>query len=177
MLKWMFALIQFFPLSIFASFAFYHGVPSNQRWLEAFQLGAMLGIIQLIILLPLSKPLNRLILAGNLYLILGGLAVFYKQWWYLNLYDALRESAILIFMVCVGLISIFSSSAGFIAIKHSERRLSWLLLIAVVAMLPFAVYFEGQRLYSAILPIIFLALIQRYLAFLAHKKRRESREV
>jgi len=170
MFKWMFALFQFFPLSIFASFAFFNGMPSNQRWLEAFQLGAMLGVIQLIILLPLSKPLNRLILAGNLYLILGGLAVFYKQWWLLNVYDALRESAILIFMVCVGLISIFSSSAGFIAVKHSERRFSWWLLFAVIAMLPFAVYFQGQRLYSAILPIIFLAVVQRYLVFIAHGK-------
>jgi|TARA_R110001583_G_C5445628_1_gene390342 hypothetical protein len=167
MSKWIFALIQFFPLSTFATFAFWNGAPSNDRWLEAFQLGALLGLIQLVILLPQKNPLNRLVLAGNIYLILGGLAAFFQQWWYLKLYDSLRESAIILLMLIVGGLTTFVSSSGFIAVKGSARKFSIYLLIATSAMLPFAIVFEGNRTYAAVLPIIFLAILQRYLSYIA----------
>lgn len=170
MSKWVFTLVQFFPLSIFATFAFWQGVPSNERWLEAFQLGALLGLIQLAILLPQKNPLNRLVLAGNIYLILGGLAAYFQQWWYLKLYDSLRESAIFIIMIIVGSLSTITSSSGFIAVKGSARKFSIYLLIATVFMLPFALYFEGERTFAAVLPIIFLAILQRYLSYLAIQK-------
>ena len=167
MSKWIFALIQFFPLSTFATFAFWNGSPSNERWLEAFQLGALLGLIQLVILLPQKNPLNRLVLAGNIYLILGGLAAFFQQWWYLKLYDSLRESAIILLMVIVGGFTTYVSSSGCIAVKGSARKFSIYLLVATSAMLPFAIIFEGNRTYAAILPIIFLAILQRYLSYIA----------
>jgi len=167
MSRWVFALIQFFPLSTFATFAFWYGSPTNERWLEAFQLGALLGLIQLVILLPQNKPLNRLVLAGNIYLMLGGLAAFFQQWWYLKLYDALRESAIILLMVIVGVLTTFGSSSGFIAVSGSARKFSVYLLLASISMLPFAIIFEGQRLYAAVLPIIFLAILQRYLSYIA----------
>ncbi|MGX5172505.1 hypothetical protein ACUR5C_00590 [Aliikangiella sp. IMCC44653] len=170
MSKWIFALIQFFPLSIFALFAFWFGAPSNERWLEAFQLGALLGLIQLAVLLPLSNPLNRLVLAGNIYLILGGLAVFFNQWWFMQLYDSLRESAILILMVIIGVVTTFASSSGFIGVKGSARMFSLYLLTATILMLPFSIYFEGDRIYAAVLPIVFLALLNRYFSFMAREK-------
>jgi hypothetical protein len=169
MSKWIFALIQFFPLSTFATFAFWNGTPSNDRWLEAFQLGALLGLIQLAILVPQKNPLNRLVLAGNIYLIFGGLAAFFHQWWYLKLYDSLRESAIILLMVIVGSVTTFVSSSGFIAVKGSARKLSIFLLVATLSMLPFAIIFEGNRTYAAILPIIFLAMLQRYLSYIANQ--------
>lgn len=165
MTKWIFALIQFLPLSTFASFAFWYGAPSNERWLESYQIGALLGLIQLAILLPCNNPLNRLVLAGNIYLILGGLAAFFQQWWYLQLYALLRESAIILFMATIGLMTTLTSLSGFIAVKNAPRKFSIYLLLATVSMLPFAIYFEGDRTYAAILPIIFLAILQRYLAF------------
>jgi hypothetical protein len=169
MSKWIFSLIQFFPLSTFATFAFWHGTPSNDRWLDAFQLGALLGLIQLTILLPRKDPLNRLVLAANFYLIFGGLAVFFEQWWYLDLYNSLRESAIILLMVIIGLVTTFSSSAGFIAVQGSARVLSLYLLTASIFMLALAIYFEGNRTYAAVLPIIFLAVLQRYLVYIAKK--------
>tara|TARA_R110001592_G_scaffold82271_2_gene243712 strand:+ start:2035 stop:2577 length:543 start_codon:yes stop_codon:yes gene_type:complete len=173
MSKWIFALIQFFPLSTFATFAtfaFWNVNPSNERWLDAFQLGALLGLIQLAILLPQNTPLNRLVLAGNIYLILGGLAVFFQQWWYLKLYDSLRESAIILLMAFIGTITTFASSSGFIAVKGSTRELSIYLLVATFLMLPFAIYFEGNRTYAAVFPIIFLAIFQRYLSYIAKER-------
>jgi hypothetical protein len=169
MRKWLSPLVQFFPLSTFATFGFWHGPPSNDRWLVAFQIGALLGLIQLAMLFPYKKPLNRLVLAGNIYLILGGLAAFCQQWWYLKLYSSLRESAIILLMVIVGSLTTLSSSSGFIAVKGSDRKFSVYLLLASVSMLPFAILFEGNRTYAAVLPIIFLAILQRYLSHIANK--------
>jgi hypothetical protein len=170
MSKWIFSLIQFFPLSTFAAFAFWNGIPSNERWLDAFQFGALLGLIQLAILLPQKKPLNRLVLAGNIYLILGGLAVFFQQWWFMKVYGSLRESAIILLMAITGIITTLFSSSGFIAVKGSPRQYSIYLLAATILMLPFAIYFEGNRTYAAVLPIIFLAVLQRYFSHLAKEK-------
>ncbi|MBQ4852566.1 hypothetical protein [Pseudoalteromonas sp. MMG012] len=167
--KWILTLIQFFPLSIFATFAFWYGPPSDDRWLDAFQLGALLGLLQLLILLPQNSPLNRLVLAGNIYLMLGGLAVCFEQWWYLQLYGLLRESAIIILMVIVGSLTTFASSSGFIAVKGSARKFSIYLLLASISMIPLAIIFAGNRTYAAVLPIIFLAILQRYLSHIAQK--------
>ena len=93
-----------------------------------------------------------------------------QQWWYLKLYGSLRESAIILLMVIVGSLTTFISSSGFIAVKGSHRKYSIYLLIATVLMLPFAFYFEGNRIYAAVLPIIFLAILQRYLSYIAKEK-------
>jgi len=171
MSKWLFALIQFFPLSTFATFAFWYGAPTNERWLFAFQLGAFLAIAQFIILLVQVKPINRLVLAGNVYLLLGGAAAYFQQWWYLEVYNYLRESAIIYLMIVIGFVTTFTSSSGFIAVANSERKLSYFLLGATILALPFALYFEGNRTYSAVLPIIFLALFQRYLVYYARSTK------
>jgi hypothetical protein len=170
MRKWIFALIQFFPLSTFATYAFWHGIPTNERWLDAFQIGAVLGTVQLLFVLLQNKPVNRLILSGNVYLILGGLAVFLQQWWYLQMYDALRESAIILLMIIVGTISTFASPAGFIAVEKSEKKLSLYLLLATISVLPLSIYFEGELTFSAVLPLIFLAIFQRYLISIAKNR-------
>lgn len=172
--RWLFSLLQFFPLSLFASYAIWEGIPSNDRWVEAFQIAAVAGIIQLIIVLPQRLPTNRLVLAGNIYLILGGLAALTHQWWYLKLYGQLRESAIFIAMLVVGVVATFATKAGFIGVVDAHpakaRRYSILLLSATAVCLIPALAFEGNRLWSAVVPIIALALFQRYLSYLADRQ-------
>lgn len=167
--RWIFALVQFFPLSFFATYAFWHGAPTNDRWVDAFQLASLAGLIQLAIVLPQSRPANRLVLAGNLYLILGGLATITHQWWFLHIYDVLRESAIFIFMAVVGIVATFATPSGFIGVSSaslgSVRAASYWLLGATVLALPISFAFSGNRTYAAVLPIIALAVLQRYLAF------------
>jgi hypothetical protein len=174
--RWVFSLVQFFPLSLFASYAFWRGAPTNERWVEAFQIAAVAGIVQLAIVLPQRLPVNRLVLAGNIYLILGGLAALAQQWWYLQLYGQLRESAIFMVMLVVGVVATFATSPGFIAAADAEpaqaRRYSIALLAATVLCLIPALAFEGNRLWSAVVPIIALALFQRHLAGLANRQAR-----
>jgi hypothetical protein len=162
-------LIQFLPLSLFSSYGFWQNQVSNERWLEAFQLAAVAGVIQLIIAYFQQKPINRLILSANLYLIFGGLSAFFQQWWYLEVVQSLQESAIFIFMIIVGVITTLTSQSGFIAVDNlaikSHRWASWLLLFSTVLALLNANLFQGLIVQSAVIPIILLSLLQRYLAF------------
>lgn len=167
MSKWLLAAIQFFPLSLFATYAFWNGPPTDTRWLEAFQMAAIAGLIQLVIVLIQSKPVNRLVLVGNAYLIFGGVAAITAQWWYLRIYDSLQESAIFIFIIFVGCITTFATRSGFIAsISKSPMlisRASWYLLAASFATLPVSYVFQGNRYLAAVLPILCLAILQRIL--------------
>jgi hypothetical protein len=87
---WLFALVQFFPLSLFAAYAFWHGQPTNERWVNAFTLGAVAAAVQLLIVARQPRPLNRLMLGANLYLLVGGAAAIARQWWLLNFYGRLN---------------------------------------------------------------------------------------
>lgn len=172
--RWIFAFFQFFPLSLFAAYAFWHGLPTNDRWIEAFQISAIAGVLQLIIVVPQRFPLNRLVLAGNIYLILGGLAAITGQWWYLQIYDCLRESAIFVAMLVVGVVATFTTRYGFIAAQGANhewtRHYSILLLGATAICFIPALAFEGSRVRSAVVPIVALAVLQRYFAHLASQK-------
>lgn len=166
--RWIFALVQFVPLSLFATVAYWNGAPDEQRWRMAFTLASVAALIQLLIILPQPRPANRLVLAANLYLLLGGLAFLTKQWWYLQLYDGLRESAIFIFMLAVGVAATLATRARFLGVADAPRAYaigaSVALLLATAIALLVSVYFRGDRTLAAVWPIVALAVLQRMLA-------------
>jgi hypothetical protein len=159
------ALVQFFPLSLFATYAFWRGQPNGDRWISAFILGAVAATIQLAIVLPRPSPVNRLILGANLYLLVGGAGALARQWWVLRTYGRLNESGIFLFMLVVGIVTTFSTSAGFVGVSNGDpdvvRRYSLWLLGATAAVVTASVAFQGNRTWSAVAPLIGLALLQR----------------
>ena len=70
MLKKLAPLFQFLPLSIFSMIGFWHPETSNQTWLLAFQIAALVGVAQLLLIIKLKIIMSRLILSANIYLIL-----------------------------------------------------------------------------------------------------------
>jgi len=167
--RWLFALVQFLPLSLFASYAFWHGAPDEARWQQAFQLASVAALAQLAIVLPQRRPASRLMLAANLYLMLGGLAFFTHQWWFLRLYDSLRESALFISMLAVGVVATVGSRAGYVAACSVPRgpvvrASAWLLAATAVALVA-SVVSRGDRYMAAVYPIIGLAVLQRVLLY------------
>jgi len=166
-------IFQFLPLSVFSLIAFWQPQTSNQTWLLAFQVAALVGIAQLILIFTQKIVMSRLILSANFYLILGGVAALCQQWWYLELYNILQESAIFIMMIVVAIITMFISNNGFVGINKSgikdakERfninKKSAYLFAAVLVSLVVSFIFKGEIALSAVTPIIILALFQRYL--------------
>lgn len=169
------ALVQFLPLSVFASYAFWRGVPDAGRWVEAFQVGAFAAAVELAVLLPRARPTNRLILGANLYLLVGGVAAFAGQWWVLKAYDVLKESGIFVAMLAVGVVTTVATPAGFVALAdadgHDVRRASLWLLAATALALAMSIAFRGDRFWAAAGPVTGLALLQRVLARRARTPR------
>lgn len=161
------ALLQFAPLSLFATYAFWSGPPAPDRWVAAFQLGAVAALLQLAIVLRQPRPANRLILGANVYLLVAGAAAFAQQWWVLRAYDALREAGILVSMLGVGLVTTIATRAGFVAVPDAPadavRRASLWLLGATTLAVAMAFAFRGDRTLAAFLPIFALAMLQRAL--------------
>jgi hypothetical protein len=164
---------QFLPISFFSSYAFWQGQPNNERWLEAFMLAAAVGIVQFVALLLMKKPMSRLVMATNLFLIFGGVAVYFQQWWFLELYAQGQEHSIFVFIIMIGVITTLFSTAGFIGVicedKRQLKHKSYTLLLASVIVFFISFISSGDIFYSAVLPIVTLALLQRYLAFLLNK--------
>ena len=174
-------LFQFLPLSLFSMIGFWQPETSNQTWLLSFQVAALVGFFQLLLIFKLKIIMSRLILSANIYLILGGLASFFQQWWYLDFYNILQETAIFIVMICVGIITMMWSKNSFVGIdktfvKEAGERISInkkssYLFVAVLISLIFSLIFKGDITLSAVTPIIFLALFQR---FLVHQHNQQA---
>lgn len=160
-------MIQFLPLSLFAAWAFRHGVPTDDGWIEAFQVGAVAALLQLVVVLRRSRPANRLVLGANLWLLTGGLAALAQQWWLMRLYGALAETGIFVFMLGAGVVTTLATPAGFVgtvgAPAAAIRRGSVYLLGATVLALAASVVFRGDRALAAALPVTALALFHRTL--------------
>jgi len=173
MFKKLAPLFQFLPLSLFSTIGFWYPQTSNQNWLLAFQVAALVGIVQLLLIVKQQTVMSRLILSANLYLILGGLAAFFQQWWYLELYNTLQESAIFIMMLFVAVITMLGTNNGFVGIDKAliidakERvkinKKSAYLFIGVLVSLVVSVFFKGNITISVVAPIVVLAIFQRYL--------------
>ncbi len=168
-------IFQFLPLSLFSMIAFWQPQTSSQTWLLAFQVSALVAIAQLVMMLKQKVVMSRLILSANFYLILGGLASFFQQWWYLKLYNTLQESAIFLVMIVVAVITMIISENGFVgidksAVKDAKERLninkkSAFLFIAVLVSLAISHIFKGDIVISVAAPIVVLALFQHYLTY------------
>lgn len=160
--------VQFLPLMLFGTYAFWHGAPTDDRWVEAFKLGGLAALAHLLIVLPRARPADRLVLGANLYLLAGGLAAFTQQWWFLRYYGTLRESAIFLFMLGVGAVATFGTAAGFLAVPGAPaekvRRHSLVMLAATTAALAVSFAFRGHTQVSTGLPVLALTLLQRALA-------------
>lgn len=99
------SLLQFLPLCLFVCVAFLHGEPQADDWLKAFLAGGAMAGLQLLLakILFRHRPLGRLILGVNMYVIFGSVAVLVHQEILLQVLDDLRERGVFlsIFMVCI----------------------------------------------------------------------------
>jgi hypothetical protein len=161
------SLFQFLPLTVFSFYSFRTGVPSQERLFNGFMIGAVLAVMQLIWLMRQQRPANRLILGANLWLIIGGVAVFLKLWNVLNIYRELREAGVLAGMLAIGIVTALFSRAGYVGSMSGEtvlvRRYSYLLLFATAFAMLCGLYFRGNTFLSAVIPILVLVMLHRFL--------------
>lgn len=166
-------LLGFLALAVFAAVAFGAGPPGDEQMLKAFRLGALLAGVELAVLAWRSEPANRLIVGANVWLIAGGLAALLEQWWWLRGYQRLGEASLFLAMATVGMLTTVFTSAGFVAVPQGDRarvlKASWALLAAVLLALGVSVMFRGDIRLAAVLPVIALSWLSRWLRHWARR--------
>lgn len=163
-------LLQFLPLSGFLLVAFRHGAPGLEDWLIAFMAGGAIAVLQVLLTLAFARgrPLNRMLLGANAYLVVGGFSALTNQLWILQSLNDLRESGLFLCIFAVGVITTFGSRAGFVGQEHGAdrsktRRDSLLLLaMAIAATIP-SFLFRGHLVVSAVVPLTLLTIANRWL--------------
>jgi hypothetical protein len=168
-------LLGFFALAVFAAYAFAQGAPTPERFVSAFKLASCLAALELELLLwrkaTAAKPINRLIIGANVWLIVGGAAAFLQQWWLLQLYQRFGEASLFAAMLAVGLVTAWLPG-GFVGALGSAQRVrlaSSALFGAVALALGVAVAYKGDVRLAAVLPVIALSWLNRALQLYASK--------
>jgi len=160
--------VSFFPLVAFIAYASWNGPPSGERWVEAYKVASVLAAIQLLGSLLLPKPANRLLLGANLYLLIGGVLASKGEGEGLKLYGVLQESALMLCILAVGVLSTLATSAGFVGVVNPDRTAvrsaSVLVLLIAAALTAFSFLLRGSRFLTAGVPILVLSLVQRQMA-------------
>ena len=159
-------LLGFMALAIFVAYAYAHGTPTVARWEQAFKLGAILAALEIAILYARKPPMNRLILGGNIWLLVGGLAFVFGQEKFLRMYESMGEASVFAAILCVGIIATLYSKNGFVGVQASRNKVltySAYLLIATATAFVTAIVFKGNIKIAGVLPLTALAFFHRYL--------------
>jgi len=161
-------LLQFFPLTVFLRVALLHGAPQTEDWLLAFAWGGGVAVVQLVLFVVFARarPMNRLMLGVNVYLILGGAAVLSNQIGLLQALRDLQESGIFLCLLLVGMGTTLASPAGFVGApdvsgQRDVQVYSLILLGLAGAGMLASFVFRGQMVFSAAIPLIVLSLATR----------------
>jgi hypothetical protein len=157
-------LLGFFALAVFAAWAFGRGAPTPERLITAFQWTTGLAVLELALLALRRAPVNRLILGANLWLILGGLAAFTQQWWFLRLYERWGEASLFASILVVGLATTVGTASGFVGALGERPRVllaSAALLAGVGAAFWVALAHQGNTKVAAVLPVMALSWLHR----------------
>ena len=168
-------LLQFFPLTIFLMIALQHGTPQPADWLNAFVWGGSMAILQFALLLSGKNPLNRIVLGVNLYLIFAGIAAFTGLGVLLKILDDLKESAVFLSILAVGICTTITSKFGFvgtveIASPKSVKTYSLLLLLLAFMAVVASFWFKGALLFSAAIPLICMSVANRLFKWQLQRK-------
>lgn len=155
--------VAFLPAVVFLRFAQWDGPASDLRWLLAFKVAAPFAAGYLVYAALRRAPSDRLVMATNLYLLMGGLMAWAQVDAGLTWYARLRESAVLVWVLITGAVTTGFTRAGFVGVAGAPaqlvRRASlWLLLAALVA-LGISWQLRGDPLMAAVLPITALSLL------------------
>ncbi len=159
--------LAFLPAVVFLRFAQWSGPPDDERWMLAFKVATPFACVYLLAALWRHRPMNRLVTSTNLYLLVGGVMSFLHFWPGLVWYGQLRESALMLVVVLVGVFTTLATRAGFVGLSGAApkriRRDSLLLLSASLVALAVSWFCRGNPFWAVVLPMMVLSLLGHHL--------------
>jgi len=94
----------------------------TQHWQGPFVVSSIVAMITTTILRCNKVLLNRLMIGINAYLITGSLGLLTNPDWTHQVYEKLKASGMLTWIIIVGVISLLISPAGFIGVNSQGRK-------------------------------------------------------
>ncbi len=170
------SLLQFLPLTIFIGVARYFGFTA-EAWSYAFQVGALIGILELVLILSLvNQPLNRMLWGANLFLIFGGIAFGMSLTPLMSAMDYFKASAIFISVGLVCFVALLTSETGVfeksLSTSPRQRFYSFVFLGGVVLAFTWSFAYKDNNTWGGTIP--FVALIFLKLALQKHLRNGQT---
>lgn len=138
------------------------GRTAEEGWQLAFLVGGSLALMALLLARLTKRRIDPMLLAINLFMTVGGVGVALDYAPILAFYDMLRESAMFLFMLMVGILAMYFSPKGCLktplADPGSTRRASIGLLIVIASALLFSLWFRGHTHIAGTLPLIVIMI-------------------
>jgi multisubunit Na+/H+ antiporter MnhB subunit len=159
------------PLSVFLLYMVVMDPRAQAEWRTPYYAATALALAGVIVLWRTGATLNRIYLGITLYFISGTIALLTRWPWLNEEYGRLEGTAMLMWVLVVGLVATIGSPRGFAGIQADPRivrRASLLLLAITAAATVFSLAFVGQRALSSFAPFIVVFISQ---ALIARKMR------
>ena len=142
------------PLLIFIIYIRLVDAKGLQSWRSTFIICGLVSFLIIILFLYKNMLFNRLFLGTNIYFLCGGMAFITHQWWLVGIYNNLRASGILVWIIIIGIVSISLSPRGFIGAQshdiESVKKFSLYLLFFSLCAFIISFGFRGSRILSEI---------------------------
>jgi hypothetical protein len=149
--------IEALPLAVFLIYMAVADPREQVEWRLPYYAATALAIAGTVMLIRMGAILNRIYLGIAIYFASGTVALLTRWPWLNAEYGRLEGTAMLYWVLLVGVFFTLRNRRGFIgldAAPRTVRRSSWLLLAITAIATLVSVYFVGNRLYSSFLPFI-----------------------
>lgn len=157
------------PLPVFLVFVTLIDFGILHDWFSAYITCTIIAAITSSLLIVNKIPMNRLIIGINLYLFSGSYAHITEQIWLNQLYGDLGASAMIAWIIPVGIISLFFTPTGFIGVKssNSDKIIHYSVILIITSILAFLLsfYFRDNKIFSEFIPFISLFLMLNKMKF------------
>ncbi len=133
------------------------------EWRAPYYAATALALVGTLVLWRAGATLNRIYLGIALYFVSGTIALITRWPWLNAEYGRLEGTAMLFWVLAVGLVATLASARGYVGVEappRDVRNASWLLLAITTAATAVSLAFLGNRVLSSFAPFIavFVAL-------------------
>lgn len=166
--------VEALPLAVFLIYMAVVDPRAQIEWRLPYYAVTALALIATFVLWRAKAILNRIYLGIALYFVTGTIALI-TRWPWLNVeYGRLEGTAMLFWVLAVGIVFTLFNRRGFIGLDAEPRTVrlcSWLLLGVTVAATIVSLAFVGVRLYSSFLPFIAVFVAHGLIKARLHARR------
>ncbi len=155
-------IIEFAPLSIFLIYIRSIDTSNPAAWQGPWLASGGVALAVILLFIFQKRIFHRIFLGINVYLLSGAAAFVTHQWWLTGIYDNLRASGVLLWVIATGIVSTIFSPRGFLGIDSFDakavKKYSFYLLIVAVLAFAVSLGFRGNHLLSELVPFMSLYL-------------------